>query len=99
MSGRAERHGPCLAGLSAVAMTLHHEQDDTFRLDITGLLERDDFSRCEAELKRELARVGSARLLCVLKDFQGWEPHADWNNLAFYVQHGDAIKRIAIVGE
>jgi hypothetical protein len=42
---------------------------------------------------------GSVKLLCVLKEFQGWEPTEDWNNLAFYVQHGDAIERIAIVGQ
>jgi hypothetical protein len=35
----------------------------------------------------------------VLKAFEGWESNEDWNNLAFYVQHGDAIERIAIVGQ
>jgi hypothetical protein len=80
-------------------IALHHESDNTYRLDISGVLLRAEFRQCEAELASELDRVGSAKLLCVLTAFEGWEPHADWNNLAFYVKHGDAIERIAIVGD
>jgi hypothetical protein len=78
---------------------MHHESDNTYRLDISGVLARADFQRCEAELAGELERVGSARLLCVLDAFEGWEAREGWNNLAFYVTRGDAIERIAIVGE
>jgi hypothetical protein len=80
-------------------VTMHHESDNTYRLDISGVLRRAEFRQCEAELTSELDRLGSAKLLCVLTAFEGWERHADWNNLAFYVKHGDAIERIAIVGD
>jgi len=80
-------------------ISMHHESDNTYRLEISGVLGRADFRRCEAELASELERVGSARLLCVFEAFEGWEPHEDWNNLAFYATRGDAIERIAIVGE
>ena len=80
-------------------IAMHHEGDNTYRLDISGVLERAEFRRCEAELSTELDRGGSARLLCVLKGFEGWQRDEDWNNLAFYVKRGDAIERIAIVGE
>ncbi len=73
--------------------------ENTYRLIFSGLLLKDDMSQCEAALKSELARRGSAKLLCVLEAFEGWEPRADWNDLAFYMQHGDAITRIAIVGD
>jgi hypothetical protein len=79
-------------------IAMHHESDNTFRLDFSGVLRRTEFKGCEADLARELDRVGSAKLLCVFTAFEGWEPHHDWNNLAFYVEHGDAIERIAIVG-
>ena len=78
---------------------MHHESDDTYRLDISGVLLRTEFTRCETELAKELDRVRSAKLLFVLQQFEGWEPNADWNNLGFYVMHGDAISRIAIVGD
>jgi len=79
-------------------IALHQETDKTYRLEISGMLRRDEFGRCEAELARELERVGSVRLLCVLKEFEGWESDDNWNSLSFYIKHGDAIERIAIVG-
>ena len=80
-------------------IAMHHEGDNTYRLDISGVLSRAEFRQCEAELTSELDRGGSAKLLCVLTAFEGWERHADWNDLAFYVNYGDAIERIAIVGD
>ena len=80
-------------------IVMHHEADNIYRLDISGVLRRAEFKQCEAELESELGRAGSAKLLCVLTAFEGWEPHADWNDLAFYVKNGDAIERIAIVGD
>jgi hypothetical protein len=79
-------------------IALHRESADTYRLEISGVLLRSEYRHCEAELGSALDRAGSVKLLCVLRDFDGWEPNADWSDLAFYVQHGDAIRRIAIVG-
>jgi len=80
-------------------IALVHETDHIYRLEMSGLLGRLEFAQCEADLAKELDRVGSARLLCVLKNFDGWEKDPGWNNIGFYVKHGDAIKRIAIVGD
>ena len=82
-----------------MAIQLHHERGNTYRLDITGTMLRAEFARCEAELRAEVERVGTLRLLCVLCGFEGWETQVDWSNLTFYIQHGDAIERIAIVGD
>ena len=49
-------------------------------------MEASDVRRCAEE--GELGRLGSAKLLCVLEAFEGWEPLADWNDLTFYMQHG-----------
>ena len=48
-----------------------------------------------------MQRVGTrtARLLVVMQGFEGWEPHTAWNDLSFYFAHGDALTRIALVGE
>ena len=81
-----------------MAIAFHRESGGVFRLDISGVLEKAEYRRCEAELKTELERAGSAKLLCVLTGFEGWERGADWSDLSFYVNHGDAIRRIAIVG-
>jgi hypothetical protein len=59
----------------------------------------DDLAQCESELARQLARSGSLKVLCVLTGFEGWDPHLESHNLAFYLKHGDQIARIAIVGD
>jgi hypothetical protein len=83
---------------STMPIALHRENGDVVRLDISGVLRKDDYRRCEAELKTMLEAAGSARLLCVLNGFDGWERGVDWSDLSFYVNYGDAIQRIAIVG-
>ena len=79
--------------------SLQHEGNNVYRMTMSGLLRKAELDRCEIELAVEIRRVGPVRLLCVLDAFEGWEPHAGWNDLTFYVQHGGAIERIAIVGE
>ena len=48
---------------------------------------------------QKLRRVGRVRLLFVLDGFEGWEAEAAWNDLGFYVKHGDMVERIAIAGD
>jgi hypothetical protein len=74
-----------------------HEHGDTYRLDLSGRLLNADAARCEAELSQALSAAGSIRLLCVLERFDGWD--AGGGSMNFYVKHGDAITRIAIVGD
>jgi hypothetical protein len=80
-------------------IAMHHERDDTYRLEIGGLLRSAELRRCEADLADQLARHGSVRLLCVLSQFEGWDSQSDWDDLTFYLKHGDGIARIAIVGD
>jgi hypothetical protein len=77
---------------------MHHERGNLFRIEISGVLLKAELERCEKQLLSEMKRIGSVRLLFELTEFQGWEPRTDWNDLTFYVRHGDAIQRIAIVG-
>ena len=80
-------------------IALHHEGDNVYRLDVRGTLRKSDLDRCQDVLAGEIGRIGPVRLLFVLDGFEGWEPHADWNDLTFYVKHGESIERIAIVGD
>ena len=80
-------------------MTMSHERGNLYRAEVRGVLRKADIDRCQDELRLEIAKVGSVKLLIALVAFEGWEPHADWSDLAFYMKHGDAIERIAIVGD
>jgi hypothetical protein len=82
-----------------MSTVIEHDAGNVYRLEIHGLLRKADLAGCEDTLASEMARVGPVRLLIVLTGFEGWEPHTDWNDLTFYVRHGDAIERIAIVGD
>jgi hypothetical protein len=80
-------------------MTVHHEQTNVYRVEIQGTLHLRDFRRCQDVLINEMRQVGAIRLLFLLRDFEGWEPHDDWRDLTFYVKQGGMIERIAIVGD
>lgn len=80
-------------------ITMHPEGARTVRLEFEGVVRKPDLARCESELPGYLARSGSLKLLCVLTEFEGWDPGLDSHNLAFYLKHGDRIARIAIVGD
>jgi hypothetical protein len=80
-------------------ISLHPESETVHRVEMSGLLRKEELDRCQAALVRDLRRVGHLHLLIVLEDFKGWAANPDWNDLTFYVQHGDAIERIAIVGD
>jgi hypothetical protein len=77
---------------------MEHENDNVFRLDVRGILKQAELEQSQQRLVAEMGRAGPARLLFVLDGFEGWDPAARWNDLSFYVRHGDAIERIAIVG-
>lgn len=79
-------------------ITLQPEGDNVYRVEICGTLRKSDLDHCQSLLAGEIARIGAVKLLVVLTGFEGWEPHPDWNDLTFYVKHGDSIERIAIVG-
>jgi stage II sporulation SpoAA-like protein len=80
-------------------VALRHEHGNIYGLEIRGTLRRADFAECERMLATEIERIGPVRLLVLLEGFQGWEAPANWNDLTFYVKHGDSIERIAIVGD
>jgi hypothetical protein len=78
---------------------MQHERDNIYRLEVSGVLKKSDLERSEKLLAAEIGRIGSTRLLFILKDFEGWEANPNWGDLTFYVKHGDSIERIAIVGD
>lgn len=77
---------------------MERERDNVFRLDVRGTLRKAELDSCQERLVAEIAQLGSIRLLFVLDGFAGWEPNAHWNDLSFFVRHGDAVERIAILG-
>jgi len=82
-----------------MAVSLRHEHDNVYRMDISGVLQERDFTAMQRQLAADLDGVGRIRLLVMLTGFEGWGTGATSQNLAFYVRHGGQIERIAIVGD
>jgi hypothetical protein len=81
--------------------TIQREHDDVFRLELTGVLRKPELDAAQLVVLDAIGHdsPGTIRLLVVLHEFQGWEADPSWNDLTFYVRHGDRLARIAIVGE
>ena len=82
-----------------MSMFVQQEQKNVYRLDVRGMLQKQDFQRCQDVLINEMDRVGNIRLLFVLDGFEGWDQKDDWRDMAFYTKYGSSIDRIAIVGD
>jgi SpoIIAA-like len=79
-------------------ITVRHEHGNLYRVEIRGTLRQLEFRQGERELASAVTRSGALRMLVILDQFEGWDPGDDWRDLAFFVTHGDAVERIAIVG-
>jgi hypothetical protein len=82
-----------------VSLTVHDEGRQVFRLDVSGMLRRAELDEAEGTIARAIDAAGDVRLLVVLTAFEGWSSDDDWSGLQFYMEHGDRIARIAIVGD
>ena len=78
---------------------MHDEGTGVFRIEIRGAMRKADLERHQRALLAEMTRVGTVKLLFVLEGFDGWDRADNWSDLSFYIKHGDAIARIAIVGD
>lgn len=81
--------------------TIRHQEGEVYVMRITGLLKKSELDALQAAATRildydPLMRV---KLLILLDQFQGWERNPDWGDMTFYVEHGDKITKIAIVGD
>lgn len=72
---------------------------NVYRVDVSGLLTKDELSRVEAVAVDAIRRHGTIKLLFVLDAFEGWERTERWNDLGFYLEHERDIERIAIVAD
>ena len=77
-------------------ISLQHERDNVFRLEVRGTLRKSDLESAVPWAAGEIERLGTVRLLWILEEFEGWDPQ-DHYNLSFYMKYGDAVDRIAVV--
>ena len=68
-------------------------------VDLHGKLDREDFKKVGPEAERLIARYGKIRILVAMRDFEGWDAGAAWEELKFEAKHFNHVERLAMVGD
>jgi len=66
---------------------------------VSGLLTQPQLAASQWAAGEVIDRIGKARLLILIEDFQGVAKEGDWGDVSFQMQYDDAIERIAIVSD
>jgi hypothetical protein len=69
------------------------------RVEVSGKLTQADYDELIPSWKAFIARQGRLRLLFVMRDFNGWEPRAAWDDFRFSQKHEAQVERIAMTGD
>ena len=78
---------------------IDYQPNDMCVLQISGVLNQDEFAATQADLARKIDAGAKPRLLVVGENFAGWERGPDWNDLDFLISHSGEIAKIAVVAE
>lgn len=66
---------------------------------VSGKLTHRDYEQCVPQIEAAIEESGPLRIVMELKDFQGWEPRAAWDELKFDIRHRADFRRMAIIGD
>ncbi len=80
--------------------TIRHDKSGIWVVHISGALRKEEMDAIQVAGIKGLGPNDDAKLLVMVKeDFQGWVGGEVWNDMTFFVQYGDRIAKIAIVGD
>lgn len=69
-------------------------------LRIRGMVDKAIVNRVQEVAASDVARGRKdIKLLIILDDFRGWKRGDDWGDLTFFIEHGNVISQIAVVGD
>lgn len=79
---------------------LERDKNGIWVVRIFGVLRKEEMDDAQAAGIDALGPHDEVRLLVeVAEDFHGWAGTEEWNYMSFFVEHGDRIVKIAIVGD
>lgn len=64
----------------------------------TGQLTKDDYERWVPEIETILKNRGDINVLFEMRDFDGWDAGAFWEDVKFDVKHFNDVGRVALLG-
>jgi hypothetical protein len=79
--------------------TIQQDRSGIWVLRVSGALRKEELDAVQAAGLKGMGPDENARVLVrVEDDFCGWVGGEEWNDMTFFVEHGDRIEKIAIVG-
>lgn len=79
--------------------TINPKEGNLVCVEVSGRLTQEDYDDLIPAWQFTIARHGTMRMLFIMHDFHGWDPHAAWDDFQFDVKHHQQVERIAMVGE
>jgi SpoIIAA-like len=80
--------------------TIKKENDGLFVLRISGALRKEEMDAVQAAGIEGMGPQENARVLVIVEeDFCGWVGDEVWGDMTFFMEHGDRIEKMAIVGD
>ncbi len=80
--------------------TIQREDSGIWVLRISGALRKDEMDSVQAKGIEGLCPDENARVLVMVgEDFRGWVGDEVWGDMTFFMEHGDRIEKMAIVGD
>jgi hypothetical protein len=83
-------------------MPLHLSEEirgKVLEVHVTGKLERQDYEKFVPDTERLIRQYGKIRVLMLMRDFQGWDAGALWEDIKWDAKHFNEVERVAMVGE
>ncbi|NTU60066.1 MAG: STAS/SEC14 domain-containing protein [Deltaproteobacteria bacterium] len=79
---------------------INQDRNGIWVLHVSGALRKEELDAVQAAAVQEAGPEVDAKVLITLADdFSGWVGTEVWNDMSFFVEYGDRIARIAIVGD
>lgn len=80
--------------------TIQKDKNGIWVVRIAGALRKEELDAVQAAGIGGMNPHESARVLIMVEeDFRGWVGEDVWQDLTFFVEHGDRIEKIGIVGD
>ncbi len=80
--------------------TIHRDDRGIWVLWVAGALRKEELDDAQATFVKGLGTDGDGKVLVmVADDFCGWVGGEVWSDMTFFMEHGDRIEKIAIVGD
>lgn len=79
---------------------LQQDNSGIWVVRFSGALRKEELDAIQVAALTGLAPGDDASVLILVeKDFSGWVGSEVWNDMTFFVEHGDRIAKMAIVGD